>query len=134
MMCSFSLKYRIYPIHFFGPFLYSFRYPRRRIIKLRRWDMNMNMTDTRMARQVIDFQKATFDNTFNAISLLQDQTENAFYALLKASMWPVPEETKKALNEWVQTFKKEREELKKVMDDGFDRVENLFTREKAKTE
>jgi hypothetical protein len=87
-----------------------------------------------MAKQVIDFQKTTFDNTFNAISMLQDQTEKAFKTLLEAGMWPLPEEGKKVVNEWVQSFKKGREEFKKVMDDGFDRVEHFFTQEKAKTE
>jgi len=96
--------------------------------------MNMNVMDNRMAKQVIDFQKATFDNTFNAISMLQDQTEKAFSTILETGMVPLPEEGKKVINEWVQAFKKGREEFKKVMDDGFDRVENFFTREKAKTE
>ena len=33
------------------------------------------MEPLKMAKQMIDFQKATFDNTFEAMVLLQDQTE-----------------------------------------------------------
>ncbi len=96
--------------------------------------MNMNMMDNRMAKQVIEFQKATFDNTFNAITMVQDQTEQAFNKLLGTGMWPLPEEGKKAVNEWVQTFKKGREEFKKAMEDGFQKVEHFFNQEKPKTE
>ncbi|RPJ01128.1 MAG: hypothetical protein EHM36_13795 [Deltaproteobacteria bacterium] len=93
----------------------------------------MNMMDTKMVKQVIEFQKAAFDNTFNVISMLQDQTEKTFHTFLEGGMSPMPEEGKKILNEWTESFKKGREEFKKVMDDGFKRVENYFARENAKT-
>jgi len=89
------------------------------------------MMGNKIAGQGIEFQKAAFDNTFNVISMFQDQTEKAFYSFLEGSMWPMPEEGKKMLNEWVQSLKKGREEFKKVMDDGFIRVENYFTQEKS---
>ncbi len=92
------------------------------------------MMDNKVTRQVIDFQKATFDNTFNVISMFQDQAEKTFYTFLNTGIWPVPEEGKKVLNEWTQSLKKGREEFKKVIDDGFKRVENYFTQEKPKSE
>ncbi len=94
----------------------------------------MNVVDNKVAKQVMDFQKAAFDNTFNAISMLQDQTEKTFTTFMETGLWPVPQEGKKVITEWVQTLKKGREEFKKVMDDGFSRVENYFTQEKAKPE
>ena len=89
-------------------------------------------THQHVAKQVIDFQKTTFENTFKMISMLQDQTETTFHTLLETGMWPVPEEGKKVLNEWTQSFKKGREEFKKVMDDGFRRVEEYLSQEKPK--
>ncbi len=92
------------------------------------------MIDNRIAKQVIEFQKATFENTFSAISMLQDQAEKATNMLLQTSVWPVPEEGKKMLNEWVQAFKKGRDEYKKAVDENFKRMESFFCQEKPKTE
>ncbi len=92
------------------------------------------MVDYKIAKQVIDFQKATFDNTFSAITMLQDQAEKATSMLLQASAWPIPEEGKKMLNEWIQTFKKGRDEYKKAVDENFKRMESFFCQEKDKTE
>ena len=74
---------------------------------------------------MIDFQKATFDNTFNAMVLLQEQTERMFQTLMEPASF-VPDEGKKMLTEWVQTFKKGREEFKKAVDEGFGKVEAYF--------
>jgi len=52
---------------------------------------------------------------------------------LEQATW-LPEQGKKALDEWVQTFKKGREEFKKAVDESFKKVEDFFTSEKAKTE
>ncbi len=94
----------------------------------------MNMIDNRIAKQVFDFQKATLDNTFNMIFMLQDQTEKTFNTFLEANMCPIPEAGKKVINEWVQSLKKGREEFKRMMDDGFQQVERCFTQEKGKAE
>ena len=48
--------------------------------------MNMNIMDSKIAKQAMDFQKATFDNTFSAITMLQDQSEKAFTTLLETGM------------------------------------------------
>jgi hypothetical protein len=96
--------------------------------------MNMNVMDNKMAKQVIEFQKATFDNTFNVISMIQEQSEKTFNTFLETGTWPLPEEGQKVINEWTQSLKKGREEFKKMMDDGFERIESYLTREKAKNE
>ena len=83
------------------------------------------MEPLKMAKQMIDFQKATFDNTFEAMVLLQDQTERMVGTFMEQTTF-LPEEGKKMLREWVQTFKKGREEFKKAMDEGFGKVEAYF--------
>ncbi len=94
----------------------------------------MNMIDGRITKQVLDFQKSTFDNAFNMMSMLQDQTEKTFSTFLETGMWPIPEEEKEVINEWVQSLKKGREEFKKVMDEGFQRVEGYFAQEKTRAQ
>ncbi len=87
--------------------------------------------DHKIARQVIDFQKAAFETTFNAITMFQDQAEKAVNTFLDTGIWPVPEEGKKVLNEWIQSYKKGREEFKKSMDDSFKKVEGFFGSKKS---
>ncbi len=92
----------------------------------------MNMMDQKVTKQIIDFQKASFDNTFSAISMLQDQAEKTTNVFLESSIWPVPEEGKKILKEWIEAFKKGREEFKKAVDESFKKTED-FLAEKAKS-
>jgi uncharacterized coiled-coil DUF342 family protein len=84
-----------------------------------------DMEPLRMVKQMIDFNKATFDNTFNAMVLLQEQTERITKTFTEQAT-ALSDERKKALNEWVQTFKKGREEFKKAVDEGFGKVEAYF--------
>ena len=75
---------------------------------------------------MIDFNKATLDNTFDAMVLLQQQTEKMVNTFMAQATF-LPEEGKKMLNEWVQTFNKGREEFKKSVDESFAKVETYFT-------
>jgi polyhydroxyalkanoate synthesis regulator phasin len=83
------------------------------------------MEPLKMAKQMIDFQKATFDNTFNAMVMLQEQTERMVQTLMGQATF-LPDEGKKVLNEWVQSFNKGRKEFKKTVDDSFSKVEAYF--------
>jgi polyhydroxyalkanoate synthesis regulator phasin len=83
------------------------------------------MEPLKMAKQMIDFNKATFDNTFNAMVLLQEQTERMVGTLMEQATF-LPEEGRKMLSEWLQSFKKGREEFKKTVDESFGKVEAYF--------
>lgn len=84
------------------------------------------MEPLKMAKQLIDFNKATFDNTFNAMVLLQEQTERMTKDFVDRATG-LPDEGTKLFNEWIQSFKKGREEFKKVVDESFSKVEAYFT-------
>jgi hypothetical protein len=75
---------------------------------------------------MIDFQKTTFDNTFNAMVLLQGQAETMANTILDQATW-MPEEGKKAINDWVNAYKKGREDFKKVVDENFKKVDDFFS-------
>ena len=92
----------------------------------------MNIIDQRVTKQIIDLQKATFDNAFGAMAMLQDQAERTTNMLLESSLWPVPEEGKRIMREWVQAFKKGREEFKKALDESFNKMEDFIVREETK--
>ena len=84
----------------------------------------MQEQQKRLLKQMLDFNKATFDNTFNAMLMLQEQAEKMASTLLEQAA--LPEEGKKAVNEWVNAYKKGREEFKKSVDAGFKKVEEYF--------
>jgi hypothetical protein len=83
------------------------------------------MDPLKLTKQMIDFNKASFDNTFTAMVLLQEQTEKMVNAFMEQATW-LPGEGRKALKEWVETVKKGREDFKKVVDQGFGKVEDYF--------
>lgn len=83
------------------------------------------MDQKQVLKQMIDFNKAAFDNTFNAIVMLQDQAESSSNTLLAQATW-LPKEGKKAIDEWVKTCKTGREAFKKSVDESFKKVEDFF--------
>ncbi|MGM0418272.1 MAG: hypothetical protein ACQEQS_06080 [Thermodesulfobacteriota bacterium] len=84
------------------------------------------MEPTKMVQQMFDFQKTAFENSYNAMTMFQSQTEKMAESMLsKNSM--LPEESQKMINEWMLAAKKGREEFKKSIDDNFSKMEELFT-------
>jgi hypothetical protein len=77
------------------------------------------------AKQIIDFQKSTFDNAFDTIVKLQDQAEKMTIDVLGQMPW-MPEEGKKAFGDSIKMFKDARNDYKKVVTDGFDKMEEFF--------
>ncbi|HOG06543.1 MAG: hypothetical protein M0P04_03175 [Syntrophales bacterium] len=83
------------------------------------------MEPKQMAKQMIQFNKAAFDNTFNAMTVLQDQAEKMMNSLIDQSAW-MPAEGKKALSDWVKAYKRGREDFKAAMDDNYKKVDAFF--------
>ena len=77
---------------------------------------------------MIDFNKATLDNAFNALSLLQEQAERFGQTTLEQATW-LPEEGKKVINDLTEAYKKGRDDFKKGIDDAFKKVEEYFKAE-----
>jgi hypothetical protein len=79
-----------------------------------------------IVKQMIDFNRAAFNNTFNAMSMLQDQSERVAATLLEQATW-LPEEGKKAVSDWAASFKTGRDQFKKYADESYAKVEDFFT-------
>jgi len=71
--------------------------------------------------QMIDLQRATFDNGYEAVVTVQDQTEKAFNTIMDQSTW-LPSESRGVMKEWFRMFKKGRNDFKKVMDEGYNHI------------
>ena len=78
-----------------------------------------------MLKQMVEFNKSTFDNSFKAMVMLQEQTEKMVNTMLGQATW-LPEEGKKALKDWVKSYKKGRDAFKKLVDESFKKVEDFF--------
>jgi polyhydroxyalkanoate synthesis regulator phasin len=82
--------------------------------------------DTRqIAKQMIQFNKTAFDNTLDALTALQEQTEKM------VAMWMdqaplMPAEGKKAINDWLKAYKKGHAEFKAAADENYKKVEDFF--------
>ena len=83
------------------------------------------MDQKQIFKQMIEFNKTTFDNSFNAIVMMQDQAEQATNTLIEQATW-LPAEGKTAIDDWVKAYKKGRDDLKKMMDESFKKVERCY--------
>jgi hypothetical protein len=83
------------------------------------------MEQAKFTRQMIEFYKTTFDNTFNATMILQEQTEKMVGLFLEQSPW-LPKEGKEAVNEWVKTYKRGRDAYKTSVDESYKKVKEYL--------
>jgi predicted aminopeptidase len=83
------------------------------------------MEQKEILKQMIAFNKTAFDNSFNAMVMVQEQTERMVNTFLVQSTW-LPDEGKKVISDWVKAYKKGREDFKKLVDQSYERVEDFF--------
>ncbi|MCP4744648.1 MAG: hypothetical protein GY874_00675 [Desulfobacteraceae bacterium] len=79
-----------------------------------------------LLKQMLDFNQTSFNNTFNAMTLVQDQFENIAKTVLEQANW-LPAEGRKAIENWVETFKNGRKNFKQQVEDSYSQVEKFFT-------
>ena len=84
------------------------------------------METENFAKQLIDFQKAAFNNSFNTLIMVQDQTERMFETTLAQNTW-LPKEGRRMLDDWNNAYKKGRTDFKGIVEDSFGKLEDLFT-------
>jgi hypothetical protein len=85
----------------------------------------MNMEYTQITKQVIDFQKMSFSNWYDTVTMLQDQAASAMEMVLQQNAW-VPEEGRKAVQSWVNACQQERGRFKSYVDEGFSGLEKYM--------
>ncbi len=83
------------------------------------------MNSTQLAKQILDFQKTTFDNFFNAAVMVQDQGEKLTNAAFEQATW-LPEENKRLMDQWLSMAKKGRDDFKSALDENYNNVSELL--------
>lgn len=91
------------------------------------------MDQKTMVKQAVEFQKSTWDSMYQSMVTLQDQAEKTVGSFLDRVPW-MPEESKKVALEWGHMYKKGREDLKRVVDDGYDKMESYLVSTAEATE
>ena len=86
------------------------------------------MTEQQFLKNMIDFQKTTFNNYFNAMVLLQEQTERVSKSLINQMTW-LPDEGRRAGDQWIAACKQGRRNLKALVDENFTKAEAFFAGE-----
>jgi len=84
------------------------------------------MEQEKIAKQIIGFYKTTFDSSFNAMTILQEQTEKMIKTALDQSPW-LPEEGRKVVDEWMRTYRQGRDDFRSAVDESYEKVEGFFS-------
>lgn len=85
------------------------------------------MDQKQVARQMMEFNKKVFDNSFTAMTALQDQTEKLMLSFLDKATW-FPPDGQKAISDWIVSYKKGREDFKAAADERYQKVAEYFAR------
>jgi hypothetical protein len=76
-------------------------------------------------KQMIQFNKNAFDKGYNTMEMLRAQNERITDSILGQAYW-MPEEGKKAVNEWMQLHKKGCDDFKKTVDQTYKDAEKIL--------
>ena len=87
------------------------------------------MDPNQMLKQMLEFNKTAFDNSFNAMLTIGEQNEKMVNTFLEQATL-MPEEGKKLIKEWVETYKKGNQDFKKAADGNYKKVLDFFESQK----
>ena len=71
-----------------------------------------------IAKQTLQIYHAALTQTFDAALTVQEQSQKTLEVLLDQSS-VVPQEGKRAINDWLETYRLQTEAVKNVIDEGF---------------
>ena len=83
------------------------------------------MDQKQIAKQMIQFNKTAFDSSFSAMTMVYEQNEKMFETFLTQATG-VPEEAKKAITDWMTSYRTGCTDFKKQVDDNYAKVEESF--------
>jgi hypothetical protein len=83
------------------------------------------MEQQQITKDMLVFNKSIFDNTFNMISSIQDQSERMLTSFLDKASW-LPDDAKKAIIDWISSYKKGRDEFKAATDEKYEKIADYF--------
>lgn len=82
-----------------------------------------------MLKQLIDFNKAAYENAFKNMNILQEQMEKVISTYIDQTAG-MSDEGKKAVKDWAAMYKKGYDDFKKLVDDNFKKMDSFFQEKK----
>jgi hypothetical protein len=89
------------------------------------------MDQTMIAKQITGFYKTAFDNSLNAITKIQEETEKIISYSLEQAPY-IPEEGKKFVTDFVKTCRKNSDDFIAVATDQYDKFGTCLNLNKGK--
>ncbi len=86
------------------------------------------MDQKQIAKQMIQFNKTAFESSFSAMTMVYEQNEKMVETFLTQASG-VPEEGKKAIKDWMSSYRTGCADFKKQVDDNYAKVEKFFIQE-----
>ena len=83
------------------------------------------MVAKQFAKQMLDLQKNTLDQSYNVMLAMQDQSEKLMQSVMEQAAW-IPDESKMVVKGWINTLKKNEGDCKRMIDDYYASIENFF--------
>lgn len=83
------------------------------------------MDQKQIIKQMVEFNQAAFENAFDAIVTIQDQTEQIAEKMMDQADW-LPAEGRSAIDNWVEVYKAGRKNFKVQVDSNYKQIEKLF--------
>jgi phosphopantothenoylcysteine synthetase/decarboxylase len=83
------------------------------------------MENEKIAKQLVDYNKAAFETGFNSVLMLQEQTTKAMDNIIQQSPW-LPAQTKSFINEWISIYKKVTNDFKEAVDQNYSKMEEFL--------
>ena len=77
-------------------------------------------------KQMSQFNKTAFDSSYHAMAMFREHNQKMATSLLDQATW-MPEQGKKAITEWMKSYKKGCEDFKKIVDQNYQNLEKYFT-------
>lgn len=84
------------------------------------------MDPKQITKQLMDFNKSVFDQTFQMMTILHDHTENIVFRFLERSNW-ITEDGKKVINEWAKVCKTGNEYFKGYANENYKKITDYLS-------
>lgn len=86
------------------------------------------MEQRQLFKQMVEMNKASFESSFETMTKVYEQNKEMAETFLSQSAW-IPEEGKKAYNDWLSAVRSGADDLKKMVDENYGKVESYFVDE-----
>ncbi len=78
-----------------------------------------------MIKQILDFNRKAFEDSFNAVSAIEEQSQKALSFFQEESLF-FPEQSKQAIEDWIKTYKNGMDNFKTNMNSRFKFIEDCL--------